>query len=133
MKWVLRLGRWSLCSLMHKPFSLTLIVGCALGAFLIAMVGVSAHEGGLLNMVGIHQSSSDDHASSARTEPRESSEPSEKPESSAMPRSTGKPTSKPDTEPDEDDMPKASPTSTPTPHCYDEGCSSPGGGEGGGD
>ncbi|HYM65798.1 MAG TPA: hypothetical protein VEW68_00765 [Patescibacteria group bacterium] len=93
-----------------KNIRLSLIVVGAVGAFLIAMVGASAHTGGLnlLSLVGVHQTQTDE-ASGARTEPSEQPEPSERPEASP----TARPSSKPDTEPDEDDQPKASPSASP--------------------
>ena len=94
---------------------LLLIVGGALGAFLIAMVGVSAHTGGLpiLNLAGVHQTHSGDTASGARTEPSDSPEasPNSEPTEMSEPTPTAKPTSEPTETPDEDDMPRA--TSSP--------------------
>ena len=97
-----------------KNRQVSLIVGGAVGAFLIAMIGVSAHTTGLssfLNATGVHQTASNDEASGARTEPSEkpeATEPAEKPEATP----TARPTAKPETEPDSDDAPKATPTST---------------------
>ena len=113
---------------MRQPTSLTLIVAGALGAFLIAMVGVSAHSGGLLNFAGVHQTISDDRASSARTEsPKPSEKPEATPTSQPLSISTAKPTQTPETnDEDSDDMPYAMPASTP--YCEDE-CGSGGGGD----
>jgi hypothetical protein len=89
---------------MKRPVAL--IVGGAVGAFLIAMVGVSAQTGGLnLNLAGTQQARHGDDASGARTEPKESPEASPKPEPSEKPEPTptAKPTAKPTEAPDEDD------------------------------
>ncbi len=104
---------------------LSLIVFGAVGAFLIAMVGVSAHTGSLspfFNFVGVQHSQTSDEASGARTEPSEKpetspeSEPTEKPE--PTPTATSTPST--DTEPDEDDMTLATPMTSPKAHCEDE-------------
>jgi hypothetical protein len=80
---------------MTRP--LTLIVGIAAGAILIAGAGVSAHTGGLtlFRSVGMQQTHLGDEASGARTESPEASpkaEPTEKPE----PAPTAEPTEKPE-------------------------------------
>jgi outer membrane biosynthesis protein TonB len=77
---------------------LSLIVGGALGAFLIAAIGVSAHTTGLagFSFTSQHHSESSDVASGAREEPKDSPEPSEKPEPTAKP--TAEPTEKPETD-----------------------------------
>ncbi|HSP09434.1 MAG TPA: hypothetical protein VLU92_07550 [Candidatus Dormibacteraeota bacterium] len=82
---------------MKRP--LTLIVGTAAGAILIAGIGVSAHSGGftLFRTVDMQQSRVGDEASGARLG---SPEPSESPEAS------------PKTEPAE--HPEASPKAEPT-------------------
>jgi len=81
---------------LKTPFSL--IVGGALGAFLIAAIGVSAHTTGLsgFSFTSQHHSESSDVASGAREEPKDSPEPSEKPEPTAKP--TAEPTEKPETD-----------------------------------
>ena len=86
---------------MKRPLSL--IVGGAIGAFLIAMVGVSAHTAGLplLSLTGAQQSHHSEEASGSRTEPKESPEASPKPEPSEKPEPT--PTAKPTPQPEVDD------------------------------
>jgi len=93
---------------MKRPLSL--IVGGAVGAFLIAAIGVSASNAGLplLRLAGVQQTHHGDEASGARTEPTESPEPSEKPESSPTSKPKASPTAEPSEQPDEDDMSEAS-------------------------
>lgn len=99
---------------MKRP--LTLIVGTAAGAILIAGIGVSAHSGGftLFRTVDMQQSRLGDEASGARLgspEPSESpeasptAEPTEQPEAPA----TAEPTEKPEA-PDSDTETRPSPT-----------------------
>ena len=83
------------------------IVGGALGAVLIAAIGVSAHTTNLpvLTLIGVQQSHSSDEASGARTEPSEkpeakpTAEPTEKPE----PTPTATPSTEPTEPPDENE------------------------------
>ena len=101
--------------------------GGVVGAFLVASVGVSAHTGALpiLQTASVHRSHSDDHASVARTEHKDSThaaptaKPTEKPEV--------EPTHKPELKP----TPKATltPRATPTPKTWSkpEGTPSPSG------
>ena len=85
---------------MKRP--LTLIVGTAAGAILIAGIGVSAHPGGFtfFRTVGMQQSQFGDEASGARLG---SAEPSESPQASP----TAEPTEQPEP------SPKAEPTEKP--------------------
>jgi hypothetical protein len=101
---------------MKRPISI--VVGLAAGALLIAAVGASAHTGfSLIKAVGVQQSQFGDEASGARTEspepaesPKTSPEPTEKPE--APP--TAEPSEKPET--DESGEPADSDTkSSPAP------------------
>ena len=103
---------------MKRPLGLV-VVG-AVGAFLIASVGASAHAGALnfVNFSGAHQTLNSDQTTGTPTQSKESPEPSEKPEASPTPRvsTTAKPTAKPTETPeindeDSDDMPSTS-TST---------------------
>lgn len=116
---------------MKRP--LTLIVGTAAGAILIAGIGVSAHTGGftLLRTVGLQQSQSGDEASGARLE---SPEPSESPEASPTAEPTEQPEPSPEAEPTEkpeapesDNETKPSPTAGSGDH---EGDSHSGSGSG---
>jgi hypothetical protein len=80
---------------MKRPVSL--VVGLAAGAVLIAAVGASAHTGfSLIRTVGVQQSQFGDEASGARTE---SPVPAESPEASPEP--TEKPEAPPTAEPSE--------------------------------
>ncbi|HVC76148.1 MAG TPA: hypothetical protein VND96_06470 [Candidatus Micrarchaeaceae archaeon] len=117
---------------MKRP--LTLIVGTAAGAILIAGIGVSAHGGGftLFRTVGLQQSQLGDEASGARLgspEPSESpeasprAEPTEQPE----PSPTAEPTEKPEA-PDADTETRPSPTAGSGDHEGDNRTGSGGGG-----
>jgi hypothetical protein len=118
---------------MKRP--LTLIVGTAAGAILIAGIGASAHTGGfaLFHAVGMQQSQFGDEASGARLE---SPEPSESPEASPTaepteqlePSSKAEPTEKPEA-PDSDNETKPSSTAGSGDH---EGDSHSGSGSGSG-
>jgi hypothetical protein len=87
---------------------LSLIVGGAAGALLIAAAGVSAHTTGLplFGLVGQHHSQSSEEASGARTEPKETPEPTEKPKAL----STAKPSDGPETETETDSDTQTGPT-----------------------
>lgn len=98
---------------MKRP--LTLIVGTAAGAILVAGIGVSAHTGGfaLFHPVGMQQSQLGDEASAARLE---SPEPSDSPEASPAAEPTEKPEPSPAAEPSEKpEAPESENESRPTP------------------
>jgi hypothetical protein len=84
---------------MKRP--LTLIVGTAAGAILIAGIGASAHTGGLtlFRAVGMQQSHLGDEASGARLQ---SPEPSESPEASPKAEPSEQPEPSPKAEPTEE-------------------------------
>ena len=118
---------------MKRP--LTLIVGTAAGAILIAGIGASAHTGGftLFHAVGMQQSQSGDEASGARLgspEPSDSpeasptAEPTEQPEPSPKAEATEKPEA-----PETDNETKPTPTAGSGDH---DGDSHTGTGTGGG-
>src|SRR5579859_7297237 len=81
---------------MKRP--LTLIVGTAAGAILIAGIGVSAHTGGfaLFHPVGMQQTQFGDEASGARLQ---TSEPTDSPEASPTAEPTERPEPAPTAEP----------------------------------
>ena len=98
---------------MKRP--LTLIVGTAAGAILVAGIGVSAHTGGfsLFRPVGMQQSQLGDEASAARLE---SPEPSDSPEASPTAEPTEKPEPSPTAEPTEKpEAPESDNETRPTP------------------
>jgi len=118
---------------MKRP--LTLIVGTAAGAILIAGIGVSAHTGGLtlFRSVGLQQSRLGDEASGARLgspEPSESPEASPKAEPTEQPEPSPKaePTEKPGA-PDSDNETRPSPTAGAGDHQGDNRTGA-GGGDG---
>jgi hypothetical protein len=88
--------------------SLSLVVGIAVGAVLIAAIGASANIGGttLSSLIGVHHSQLGDKASGARTE---SPEPTGSPEAARAPEPTEKPKATHTPEPAE--MPETSPSS----------------------
>jgi hypothetical protein len=93
---------------MKRPVSL--VVGLAAGAVLIAAVGASAHTGfSLIRTVGVQQSQFGDEASGARTEsPEASPEPTEKPESP--------PTAEPSETPETDESGEPADSDTKSSH-----------------
>jgi outer membrane biosynthesis protein TonB len=102
---------------MKRP--LTLIVGTAAGAILVAGVGASAHSGGfsLFRPVGMQQSQFGDEASGARLE---SPEPSDSPEASPTAEPTAEPTEKPEPSPtaeptEKPEVPESDNETKPTP------------------
>lgn len=102
---------------MKRP--ITLIIGAAAAAMLIAAIGASAHSGfSLWKLAGVQNTVSGDEASGARTEPTDTPEPTDKPEAAA----TAEPTDKPeaaDTETDSetnDDSKDATAPSTSGEH-----------------
>lgn len=98
---------------MKRP--LTLIVGTAAGAILVAGIGVSAHTGGfsLFRPVGMQQSQTGDEASGARLE---SPEPSDSPEASPAAEPTERPEPSPTAEPTEKpEAPESDNETRPTP------------------
>jgi len=124
-----------------KNVRLSLIVAGAIGAFLIAMVGASAHTAGFpfLSMTGVHQTHTDE-ASGARTEPSEKPEatPTSKPTEKPEPTPTARPSATPEAnDNDEDDMVKPTPTTSTTCKSGEDGGDEDGGckstGSGGGD
>jgi outer membrane biosynthesis protein TonB len=93
---------------MKRPLSL--VVGAAVAALLIAAIGASAHSAGplLTRITGAHSTRFGSEASG----PRESPEPSDSPEPSNSPKAS--PSPEPTEKPEPTDKPEASPSPEPT-------------------